>query len=1172
MNFDLANTSLPHGVTVLEASAGTGKTYALAGIYLRLVVEHALAPKQILVTTYTEAATAELRGRIRKRLENAEQVFSGEAPNPDDTLLPALLARVERNVALARISAALRSFDEAAIHTIHGFCERTLSERAFESGSTFDTELLPDQSELLREVAADFWRRETYGDDPVAAALTLASGIYVDALAAMLPRVLSNPRITILPDEDDIASLHTHARELIGTFASSWPAWREQVRAFFLMDSGNAWANKPARAEATEPLLDALDTLPASLEAPAAAYEALAHFTNHWLGENSSKKSKLGPPKHPFFDLATDFAALLKNHGPAARANFLRWARGEVASRKAARALRSFDDLLRHLDVALPSPGGGALGDAIRSRFHAALVDEFQDTDAVQDAIFSKLFGAGDTWLFLIGDPKQAIYGFRGADVFTYIAATQRTPEEHRHDLGTNHRSAKQLVVAVNELFSTHPLPFAEKRIAFHQVAAAGRADSKPLRVNGAARAPMRLWLWDEDKPIATGRANAELPAIVAAEIRRLLDSATLDEKPLRPCDCAVLTFTNAQARAMQAALAAINIPAVLMSNASVFDSREAVQLRILLAALAEPWREDKVRAALLTDFFAVAATHSSQNVSATPRRVSHSAAAQMQNDKTRGDGSADTTCDEGVAATAFPVAHARWRERGFIVMFREFLRALRVRETLLARPGGERALTNLLQLSELLQDAADSQRLGPAGVVRWLGQQISAKRKSDEHELRLERDDEAVHVVTVHKSKGLEYPVVFCPFAWQNAERRKDEAPLYHDDDGSLVLDLAAPDDGPQMRRMINERLAEHVRLLYVALTRAKHECHVVVGEFNKCATSSLLWLLDPPTAPGGDPAESLKAMKHELAARVGKLALERPECFSIGPLPSPATTMWRAPGGGDAPQGAREFTGNIEHSWGVISFSGIVRDAESEGADHDAAPSPEPGVELRGIHALPRGKRTGICIHEIFEHLDFTSDASIEPLVGRTLRKHGLHTPERAAALAENVRRTLAHPAAALASCPPARTLRELEFHLPAKLLTPAQLTAFAGAGLAFEPRRGILKGYMDLVFERDGRFHILDWKSNWLGADAGDYTAETMAAEMTRHRYGLQWRLYLVALHRFLRSRMRDYDPARHLGEIYYVFLRGLDPVRPELGIVREMPDLAELERMDSLFSTP
>ena len=1255
MIFDLANAPLPHGVSVLEASAGTGKTYALAGLYLRLVVEHALTPREILVTTYTEAATAELRGRIRERLENARAVFRGELPKPDDTLLPALLARVEKSDALKHLSAALGGFDEAAIHTIHGFCERTLRERAFESGSTFDTELLTDQSALLREVAADFWRRETYGEDAVAAALTLASGINVDDLVKLLPRVLSNPRIRILPEcaearstegtssegkeeslsrpfapladetnqqsakgakgreknlpaseherssaQDTMVKTHGRAREHVARFAKSWPAWRDPVREFFLTESGNVWAKADAKPAKTEPLLDALDALAESLEAPAASYSALAHFTNDWLIEQTNKVKKLPTPQHPFFDLATEFSAILESYGPAARANFLRWARGEIASRKTARGLRSFDDLLTQLDAALPSPGGGALGDAIRSRYRAALVDEFQDTDAVQDAIFAKLFGAGETWLFLIGDPKQAIYGFRGADVFTYIAAAQRADESRRYDLGTNHRSAARLVEAVNELFSTHAQPFVENGIAFHKVAAAGRADTKPLRVNDSARAPMRLWLWDEDKAIVTGRANVELPHIVAAEIRRLLASATLDGRPLRAGDCAVLTFSNRQAQAMHAALATLDIPAVLMSNASVFASREATQLRVLLAALAEPWREDKTRAALLTDFF---------------------------------------TAVEDVAI--FPAAHARWRERGFIVMFRELLRAAHIRETLLSRPGGERALTNLLQLSELLHEAAESQRLGPAGVVRWLGQQISADEKNEAHELRLERDDEAVHVVTVHKSKGLEYPVVFCPFAWQNAERRRDEAPVYHEDAGSLVLDLAAEKDGPAVRRMIHERLAEHVRLLYVALTRAKHECHVVVGQFNRCTTSSLLWLLDPPADLAGDAAGALKAMKHDaLAERVRALAVEKPECFAVdesffaeasgdaaivaatpssqrrgcdassqhvAATPRRVAHSTAAQGANEETRGggaadtccdegvaatatAREFHGHIERSWGVMSFSGIIEGAESEDADHDATPSPEPGVELHGIAAFPRGKRTGNCIHEVLELLDFTNDTAIEPLVARTLRKHGLFTPERGVVLAENVRRTLAtalfktsglssqpgqilNPKSeilnSLRAIPHERTLRELEFHLPAKLLTPAQLAAFAGAGLAFEPRRGILKGYMDLVFERDGRFHILDWKSNWLGADTSDYTAEAMDAEMRRHRYGLQWRLYLVALHRYLRVRLPDYDPARHLGEVFYIFLRGIDPERPQQGIVCETPDLAELARLDEVI---
>ena len=1130
MNFDLANTSLPHGVTVLEASAGTGKTYALAGIYLRLVIEHDLTPGQILVTTYTEAATAELRGRIRERLENADSVFRGAPPDDNDTLLPALLARVEKTKAIERLTNALRGFDEAAIHTIHGFCERTLKQNAFESGSTFDAELLPDQSDLLREVAADFYRSQAYGSDPLPAALALACDIGVETLSKLLPRVLSNPQIKILPDNADIAAKQNSARKLNTTFVSKWGQWRDEVRALFLTPEGNIWAKAGAKHGVTEPLLDALDKLAVSNEAPVAAYRAFAQFTNEWLAEQTLKKPKRETPRHDFFDLSSQFAELLAGYGPAANAEFLAWARIESAKRKASRGLRSFDDLLTTLHAALHSAKGDALAASIRAQYHAALVDEFQDTDSVQDSIFSRVFGGDGTWLFLIGDPKQAIYGFRGADVFSYLAATQR-PGARRFTLGTNYRSTRNLVSAVNALFAPHERPFIEERIRFQDATAAGRAEEKSLLVDGTARAPMQLWHWENDKPINTGTANAQLPDIVAAEIRRMLDTATLGGALLRPCDCAVLTFTNDQARAVQAALAALNVPAVVMSNASIFESREAVQLRILLAALADPSREDKVRAARMTDFF--------------------------------------TTTDDDAL---FSEAHARWMEKSFIVMFREFLRVARVRETLLSRPGGERALTNVLQLSELIQKATNSQRLGPAGVVRWLGQHIAAKSAGDEHELRLERDDEAVHVVTVHKSKGLEYPVVFCPFAWTKADRRGDEAAIFHDDSGAITLDLTASKGCEAYQRMLNEKLAEHVRLLYVALTRAEHECHVVVGKFNQCAISALLWLLDPPNT-AGDVAAALKSAEHtDFAARLCKLVEQSPECFALRSLPDTGAKPWQPSMHGNSAPLARKFSGSIERTWGVMSFTGIVEGAENEAADHDNTPTPEPGLELSGIHSLPRGMRFGNCIHEIFEHLDFTNDASIEPLVLQQLRKHGMQSMERATAVADCVRRVLAHPASSLASCPTARTLRELEFHLPAKLLTPDQLTEFAGAGLAFEPRQGILKGFMDLVFERNGRFHILDWKSNWLGADGDAYTPEAMKAEMRRHRYGLQWRLYLVALHRFLRTRLHDYDPALHLGEIYYVFLRGIDPDRPELGVVREAPELAQLTRLDALFTTP
>ena len=323
---------------------------------------------------------------------------------------------------------------------------------------------------------------------------------------------------------------------------------------------------------------------------------------------------------------------------------------------------------------------------------------------------------------------------------------------------------------------------------------------------------------------------------------------------------------------------------------------------------------------------------------------------------------------------------------------------------------------------------------------------------------------------------------------------------------------------------------------------------------------------------ADTGPQIDLLRGAEHaDFAARLCKLVEKSPECFALRGLPDKEAKPWQPSMHGNSAPLARKFSGSIERTWGVMSFTGIVEGAENEAADHDNTPTPEPGLELSGIHSLPRGMRFGNCIHEIFEHLDFTNDAAIDPLVVQQLRKHGMQSTERATAVADCVRRVLAHPAPALASCPMTRTLRELEFHLPAKLLTPVQLTEFAGAGLTFEPRQGILKGFMDLVFERDGRFHILDWKSNWLGSDTDAYTPEAMKAEMHRHRYGLQWRLYLVALHRFLRSRMRDYDPARHLGEIYYVFLRGIDPARPELGVVRETPYLAELTRLDALFTT-
>jgi len=1156
--FDLLETPLPPGTTLLEASAGTGKTYALAAIYLRLIAEEGLTVGQIAVTTFTIPATEELRTRIRARLVETVQVFDGAAAET-----PFVAELVERHAGDAkvrqRVADAVRDFDEACISTIHGFCQRLLRERALETGAAPELELVPDQSALIREVAEDFWRRQYSASDTLAAPLALLRGLTPPRFASLWKTAASQPTAALVPDGQTAPEALRELESLLAEFQAQWPAWRAAVQRTFVDRPDWAiggWRNPETNATQ----LALVDRLSADLFAPQSCYGALAHFRPSRIKPKGvSKKSTL--PAFAFGDWCERFEEAADAFAAATRGQFLTWARPEILRRKVAAGVTSFDDLLTRLHDALheSGPGAVALASVVRARFRASLVDEFQDTDPIQEAIFRKLFADDpEHRLFLIGDPKQAIYAFRGADLRTYLAARERAARIFL--LATNYRSDAALVEAANSLFLRPAAPFIEK-IEYPRALAAKPPEVRDFLVDGAPRAPMRFAFWHENKAIGTSVADKVLPSVTATAIARLLASATLKGKPLRPCDIAVLCWKNDQCQAVQAALSARRIPAVVLTGVSVFQGREARELRLVLSALCRPSDEGAVRAALATSFLGFDAA---------------GLAALAEN-----------TGEWEAKLALFAEAHARWRDRGFTQMFRHLLRDTQARPRLLALPDGERRLTNFLHLAEILHSTAREFGFDPAGLLRWFQATLENPLSGDEFEQRLESDEDAVKVLTMHKSKGLEWPVVFCPYLWRKADLKDHVETVFHDAGGRSTVDLGSPGRDAARVAATDEQLAENLRLVYVALTRARHECHVVWGLFNQSEMSALMWLLEPPRLRGAAPAATPGSAASELAAHADALdsahlraTLERlaqsvPAQISVENL-LPGDTV--VPAQAEPPRTstdftpiARAFTTRMDRSWRVSSFSSLIAGAEQErDRDFDDRPRFDES-QLRGIHAFPRSNRSGICIHEIFEELDFTDAPAVRELVRAKLQQHGMFTEERAAWLTTCVADTLAAPlgGTSLNAVPKGRTLRELEFHLPARLLTPAQLTAAAGAGLTFEPRRGVLTGYIDLIFEHAGRYHIVDWKSNHLGVNEEAYAAEAINSAMEHHRYGLQWRLYALALHRYLRSRLRHYAVERNLGSAFYLFLRGITPGRPELGIFRATPTTAELAALERTF---
>ena len=1155
--FDVQTAPLA-GRNLIEAAAGTGKTWSIERLFVRLVVEQGCRVDEILVVTFTEAATEELRDRVRKCLLEARSGAEG--------------------VAADRIDRALADFDRAAICTIHGFCQRVLREHAFETGSTFSTVLVPDPSALLREVAEDYWRTVMEAAPPEAAAYVLDILKGPSALLEFLRRI-GTPAYRIHPDPERVEfSALAQYRAAVDRLRTLWgfdgPEALKLLADPCLHASTYGKCDADGGRDRAAKLRELQKALEAVLDTGSAELRPVAGIKN-LCTDTIVRRTKKGmaAPRHPVFDgcqelyaaagnLDAELAAYLRR----IKADFLRYAHSELARRKRERNLQSFDDLLVRLRDALEGPRGNALAAGVRGRFRAVLVDEFQDTDGIQYAIFETIFGRADGCLFWIGDPKQAIYGFRGADIFAYLRAADSA--ETRYTLEGNRRSTPAMVKAVNTLFQSSTSPFLFDRIGFRAAHAAGAKDDAPpglvvwhLEAEGLAK---------KDKPLPKGVAEPMVARAAAAEIRRMTTAAGVE--PIPAGDIAVLVRTNDQARSVKAALANAGVPAVVCSTGSIFDSPEAQELERVLMSLAAPSDAGHLKAALATSLLGATAVDL--------------------------DGSDP---DSGWWAVRYERHRSyadRWASEGFIPMFRALMAGEGIKQRLLALMDGDRRLTNVLHLMELLHQAALTDDLGPSGLVRWLGRQRDPSTPGrEEHPLRLESDARAVQIVTIHKSKGLQYRIVFCPFPWSASEPKGDDL-LFHDpaEDYRLTLEIGSPDDSPARDCAARELLSENLRLLYVALTRAEERCYLAWGRVNTGETSAPAYLIHCGDIRPEEEDGLIARMESRwqgltdvaIRADLDRLAARSGGSIEVRPLPEDRTADEHPVGAAPAEElKCRPFTGSIDRSWRTGSYSFLVSGAhDPDAADRDpvaagVASRPVAGASGRErIIDFPAGSRAGSFFHAVLEAVDFRSlpHADAERLIADRLRDFGFDPGWQGA-----VSRLVAEAAEAelfpeagfrLNRLPPEGRLAEVEFCHPLNPLTPRRLReAFAPFGragvlqgfperlgrLSFAPLQGHMKGFIDLVAFHRGRFYLVDWKSNRLGAEPADYGAERLSAVMQDELYLLQVYIYTLALDLYLRHRLPGYDYARDFGGVAYVFLRGLDRAAgPGAGIFRDRPD--------------
>jgi len=1194
----LDTLTLPFGGSrLIEASAGTGKTFTIAGLYVRLLLGHEiekpLSCEQILVVTFTNAATGELRDRIRRKIQLAYRRFIGL--ETDDDLIESLYRLTpesERHLALKRLDLALKSLDEASIFTIHGFCQRILADMAFESSLLFESEFTLDDSEFLHHAVRDFWREQCYPLPGYLAEIIQKKFADPDALSKQLRPLLGASQASAQPVPQEFTKLQQTLTQSLSRLKLIWPRERDEIEALLhaLPLSGVRFGKKADAYPKLAIMLDAMDNW-CKYSTSLPPMKVMENLSLSELKLNKGGEVPT-PEQAPVLDHIERLCALIKDFIPS----FLFCARNGISARfaqqKSERNLLTPDDLLITLEQALRpnkdevSGQAISLANTIAQRFPVALIDEFQDTDPLQFAIFNRIYqepaidaiGSGDALipmneatadtssknlsLLMIGDPKQAIYAFRGADIHTYIQAREQTSEHY--NLDTNYRSSRNMILAVNALFENRDDAFISEAIPFESVQPSPFADKKVLLEKSSATSALKIKLLSEDpeKGLNKTSARKRLAEDAAAEIARLLtesqnNECTISEKPLKAKDIAVLVRDRNEAAVIKESLSSRQIGAVFLSRDSVFNTLEAREMALILHALATPKDERALRSALATSLlgFNALAIHGFNQ-------------------------------DEMVRQTLleqFDGLHQNWLRRGVMPALLNLANETKLIERLLQSEDGERRLTDFRHLAELLQQKA-TELDGISALVNWYEQALIENHANEEAQLRLESEQNLVQIVTIHKSKGLEYPVCFIPFVSLARDNRRKPAPMLYHDNNQLVWDIEQSDEGWERHK--RENLAEDLRLLYVAMTRPVYQCYLYIANHSRFTKKAGITSQLHETGIGYLLGIEDKACEFSLIETAAKRLVS--EAISVCEMAD--DILPQALENVSAEQellAPKVLKRRLYTPWRVGSYSGLVKDLPHErvlpGADDEAFPELE---EIKDeVDPLPsrftfeRGANAGSFMHLVLELIDFTqAQSGLSEQLPVAMERYGIDA-SWCDVLTHWYLDLLDAPLMAdgslkLGQLTNNQKLVEMEFYLPIEALQADKLNMLLeeygySAGLNFESLKGMLKGFIDLTFEHQGQFYIADYKSNHLGDDFSHYGFDAMNGAIRSHRYDLQYIIYTLALHRYLSLRMPDYNYDLHIGGSYYLFLRGMSVDAPMSGVFYDKPPKALIESLDSLF---
>jgi len=1196
MEFDLIETPIQPGTILIEASAGTGKTFALSILYLRLLVEAGLSSDQILAVTFTEAATRELRARLQKVIGMAVRVQQGiVSQDPMALYIQAILKKNTVNVegAYERLRSSLDSFDQAPISTIHSFCYSVLTRFPFETGHVLTAQIIPDVEVVLNSLAEDFWRSYISQQHSYVVAAAIELELTPQRLVQFWKRVLSQHGLKMEHElskevaeqqiKEALGKLKVLEREWVRILEDLYK-WFEQNKNFLKKEWGDG--------EKISLIFDIVGRAVMGEAFTPQAIKLLAELRPEKIVGAVDKRFKAKttpvPESLKFVQYVVESQYQL---GRGLYIISLAYLKERLPEFKERSGILVYDDLLLRVAEALEGDRGKDLIRQLRGIYKAALVDEFQDTDPLQYEVLKRIFepakGSLERYLILIGDPKQSIYSFRGADVFTYLKAAKQVSKVFT--LTRNWRSTPDLLRAINTLFGTHSNPFVFPEIGYLPIFAGDPGSKRRLVISGSGEEPgLEIWFYkgEDEKPLTKSEARARIYEHVASEVTRLLNSgASIDHTPISAGHIAILVRENQQAKRMQKVLSRYNVPSVLHTTESVFHTHEAWELWCVLSAILNPGKEAQLRAALLMPMFG--------------RRL---------------DDAFELTTNEAEwseIVSRFKGYLQIWERRGLFPMFQALVEVEGVKPNLMRFVDGERRITNLYQIVELLHQAESETGPDPLRTMSWFARKMFAREiPPEEYQTRLESDRDAVKIVTIHRSKGLEYDIVFCPFCWEGigGDRNKTlvrptiirdpvkkESLLCFDTPGTKINEDA-------FAVAIKESLSEEVRVVYVALTRAKVKSYLIWGIIGGSETSPLCWLFMPPETQANDKQASYSFTTDVVTRGSSKknwlipwspqagvemvqsklLSLEKQNKDAIrvviNPDPQPSKLLSQSDSQIQLPV-LKSIWRVPKPSWESTSYSSLITGEDLDLTDYEiwAEPPVDEGIENE---ELPRGVIAGECLHRILEKIDLARPESELNL--RIIKKelnYAAISESYVPKVVEMVKRLSAAKLVPspglicksvpeipidirLGDIPLHKKVCEMEFGFSVRRFDFSEvIKVLVSYGInracELEARTPpgsptVVKGYIDMLFEAGGKFYVVDWKSNWLGDTPSDYTPEKLAREILRQHYYLQYLIYTIAVEKFLQWRVRDYHYDRCFGGVWFIFLRGVFPEVPGSGI--------------------